>query len=105
VGAGERRWQGLWSHAVFLHQDSPEIGLTRVRLADFQCLDQEKAPALLTAMLQVAVDRCRRESIHMLELIGLSAQLEREDVLFHDVVHCSTGCTATKQRVRFWRRS
>ncbi len=69
---------GLLAHTVFLRQDSPEIGLTRVRLADFQCLDQEKAPALLTAMLQVAVDRCRQESIHMFELIGLSAQLERE---------------------------
>jgi hypothetical protein len=69
---------GLLAEAVFLRQDSPEIGLTRVRLGDFQCLDQEKAPALLTAMLQVAVDRCREESIHMLELIGLSPQLEKQ---------------------------
>jgi hypothetical protein len=69
---------GLLAEAVFFRQDSPEIGLTRVRLADFQCLDQEKAPALLTAMLQVAVERCRRESIHMLELIGLPPQLEKQ---------------------------
>ena len=69
---------GLAAYAVFLRQDNPEAGLTRVRLADFQCLEQEKAPVLLTAMLQAAVDRCRRESIHMLELIGLTPQMEKE---------------------------
>jgi hypothetical protein len=68
----------LAAYAVFLRQDNPEFGLTRVRLADFQCLDQEQAPALLTAMLQVAFDRCRQESIHMLELIGLPPHLEKE---------------------------
>lgn len=68
----------LAAYAVFLRQDNPEFGLTRVRLADFQCLDQEEAPALLTGMLQVAFDRCRQESIHMFEVIGLAAHLEKE---------------------------
>jgi len=69
---------GPSAYAVFVRQDNPEQGLTRVRLADFQCLDAGAAPALLTAMLRAAIDRCRQESIHMLELIGLSPALERE---------------------------
>ena len=69
---------GLAAYAVFVRQDSPEAGLTRVRLADFQCLDEGSAPELLTAMLDAAIDRCRRESVHMLELIGLASRLERE---------------------------
>jgi hypothetical protein len=69
---------GLAAYSVFLRQDSLETGLTRVRLTDFQCLEQERAPDLLTAMLQAAMDRCRQESIHMLELIGLDPALERK---------------------------
>ena len=69
---------GLLAYAVFVRQDNPDVGLTRVRLADFQCLEQENASRFQTAMLQVALDRCRQESIHMLELIGLSEQMERE---------------------------
>ena len=69
---------GLSAYAVFVRQDNPEAGLTRVRLADFQCLDEAAAPALLTAMLRAAIDRCRQESVHMLELIGLSPALEAE---------------------------
>jgi hypothetical protein len=69
---------GLSAYAVFVRQDSPEAGLTRMRLADFQCLDDDAAPSLLLAMIQLAIDRCRRESVHMLELIGLSPAMERE---------------------------
>jgi hypothetical protein len=69
---------GLAAYGVFLRQDSPEAGLTRVRLADFECLEQEKATTFLTAMLRTAIDRCREESIHMLELMGLAPQLEKE---------------------------
>lgn len=68
---------GLAAYSVFLRHDYPEVGLTRVRLADFQCLDQERAPDLLTAMLQAAMDRCRQESIHMLEVVGLTPALEK----------------------------
>jgi hypothetical protein len=68
----------LSAYAVFLRQDSPEIGLTRVRLVDFQCLEQEQSLTVLIAMLCTALDRCRKESIHMLELIGLPPQFEGE---------------------------
>jgi hypothetical protein len=68
---------GLSAYSVFLRHDYPEIGLTRVRLADFQCLEAEKAPELLSAMQQAALERCRQESIHMLEVIGLGPGLEK----------------------------
>jgi hypothetical protein len=66
------------SYAVFLRQDNPEAGLTRVRLADFQCLEPGNETAFLNAFLGAAIERCRQESIHMLELIGFTPQLERE---------------------------
>jgi hypothetical protein len=69
---------GLAAYSVFLRQDNLETGLKRVRLADFQCPDQDRAPELLTAMLQAAIDRCRQESIHMLEVIGLIPAWERK---------------------------
>ncbi|MFY9908195.1 MAG: hypothetical protein WCF22_12805 [Candidatus Sulfotelmatobacter sp.] len=69
---------GLAAYSVFLRHDYPEIGLTRLRLADFQCREQKSAPALLAAMLEVAMDRCRQECIHMFEVIGLAPELEKE---------------------------
>jgi hypothetical protein len=68
---------GLAAYSVFLRHDYQPIGLTRMRLADFQCLDEEQAPDSLAAMLEVAMDRCRQESIHMLELVGFSPALEK----------------------------
>ncbi len=68
---------GLAAYSVFLRYDYPQIGLTRVRLADFQCLEAERAPDLLTAMLHAAMDRCQQESIHMLEVLGLAPALAR----------------------------
>jgi hypothetical protein len=69
---------GLAAYSVFLRQDNLETGLKRVRLADFQCVEQEKAPDLLAAMLHAAIDRCRQESIHMLEVIGLTPEMDRK---------------------------
>jgi len=68
---------GLVAYSVFLRHDYPQIGLTRMRLADFQCLEEERTTDLLLAMLQAAMDRCRRESIHMFEVVGLPQKLER----------------------------
>jgi hypothetical protein len=68
---------GLAAYSVFLRHDYHPIGLTRMRLADFQCLDPELAPEALAAMLEDAMSRCRRESIHMLELVGFSPELEK----------------------------
>jgi hypothetical protein len=68
--------RGLIAYAVFLRQDRRLVGLKRVCLVDFQCLEQEKAPALLTSMLRAAFERCRQESVHMLELVGPTPLLE-----------------------------
>jgi hypothetical protein len=68
---------GLAAYALFRRSDYQPIGLTRIRMVDFQCLEQEKAPDLLAAILQVVMDRCRQESIQMLELIGLAPELEK----------------------------
>ena len=67
---------GLAAYSIFLRHDFPPIGLRRVRLVDFQCLDQERAPDLLMAMLEAGVHRCRQESIHMLELDGVTPAFE-----------------------------
>jgi hypothetical protein len=90
---------GLTAYAVFLRQDNPETGLTRVRLADFQCLEQESAPDVLAAMLQAAMDRCRKESIHMLELIGLAPALERK------LEHASPHRRALPNWIYFYKAS
>jgi hypothetical protein len=45
-------------------------------LVDFQCLDPERAPELLRAMLGKAVERSREESLHMVELAGVTPELE-----------------------------
>lgn len=67
---------GLTAYSVFLRSDYPPIGLTRMRLVDFQCLDPERAMQLLTAMLHAAMNRCRKESIQMLELVGFTPEME-----------------------------
>jgi hypothetical protein len=58
----------LLAYAVFVRRDKREFGLTRMRLADFQCLDGRET--LLIPMLEWASARCRREGIHVLEVIG-----------------------------------
>jgi len=68
---------GLVAYAVFLRYDFPQVGLTRMRLADFQCIVPENSPNILTAMLATATDRCRKESIHMFELVGVTPTLEK----------------------------
>jgi hypothetical protein len=67
---------GLIAYAVFLRHDFPQVGLTRMRLADFQCVVPENSLKILTTMLATAADRCRRESIHMFELVGVTPALE-----------------------------
>jgi hypothetical protein len=68
---------GLAAYAVFLRSDYQQIGLKRMRLVDFQCLEQERSQDVFMAMLQAASNRCREESIHMLEFIGLAPELEK----------------------------
>jgi hypothetical protein len=63
-------------YAIFLRQERPQVGLNRVCLVDFQCLDDTRCSNFLLAALWSAFERCRQESIHMLELIGLPPALE-----------------------------
>lgn len=67
----------LSAYAVFVRHDYRDIGLTRMRLADFQCLDPDRAPELLPTLLRAAAVRCRQDSIHMIEVVGFSPLLQR----------------------------
>lgn len=55
-------------YAVFLRQDSPEIGLRRMRLVDFQ--SEGDGAKFLHDVIEVALSRCHTEGIHVLESIG-----------------------------------
>jgi hypothetical protein len=68
-------WPRLAAYAIFLRRDNREFGLNRLRLIDFQALDGKNE--LLVPMLSWALDRCRREGIHMLEVIGFGPGKQR----------------------------
>jgi hypothetical protein len=63
----ERRGR-LAAYAIFHRQDYAPIGLKRLRLVDFQTLDETHDA--LPAMVAAALRSCRAERIHMLETIG-----------------------------------
>ena len=65
----------LLAYAVFSRCDNREMGLTRVRLVDFQVLNGDLKT--LVAMLAWGVRRCREESIHMLETFGFRPEKQR----------------------------
>jgi hypothetical protein len=65
----------LSAYAIFRRQDNPAYGLKRMRLVDFQTMPGEAE--LLGPMLLCALDRCRREGIHMLEAIGFCSDKQR----------------------------
>jgi hypothetical protein len=67
---------GMAGYAVFLRQQRQQVELDRVCLIDFQCLDDEKCETFFLAALCAAFERCREESVHMLELIGLPPILQ-----------------------------
>ena len=58
----------ITAYAIFWRYDNPRVGLTRMRLVDYQSLDQDTAA--LEAMLRWGLRKCRAERIHMLEAIG-----------------------------------
>jgi hypothetical protein len=66
------------AYSIFQRYDFAKVGLTRVRLIDFQCLDTNKSFDVLFAMLRIAIDRCRKTSIHMLELVGDPSELVKK---------------------------
>lgn len=59
----------LLAYSIFYCQDNAKFGLKRVRLADFQCLTDDNS--LLLPILCAALERCRCDGIHMLEVAGL----------------------------------
>jgi hypothetical protein len=58
------------AYAIFLRQDVSRLGLKRVRLIDCHSLIPNKE--LFVPLLLWALDRCRKERIHLLEHVGLS---------------------------------
>ncbi len=64
VGTASR----IEAYAIFFRDDNPKFDLKRMRLVDFQALNG--GHHLLPSMLAKALQRCRAEGIHMLEVIG-----------------------------------
>jgi hypothetical protein len=60
----------LTSYAIFQRQDKAHVGLTRMRLVDFQSVDTN--PLILDAMIVSALRRAKAEGIQMLEVLGFS---------------------------------
>ena len=58
------------AYAVFLKTENPKSGITRVSLVDFQALKANTG--LVMPMLAAALERCRKERVHLLENVGLS---------------------------------
>lgn len=63
------------AYAVFCRCDNAEVGLKRVRLVDFQVLDEDFRT--LVPMLDWGIQRCREEGIHMLESFGFRPGKQR----------------------------
>lgn len=62
------RGSDIGAYGIFLRHDNPNFALKRIRLIDYQALDGSTSK--LVPMLSWALDRCRKEGIHMLETIG-----------------------------------
>jgi len=58
----------LIGYAIFERRDIRSLDLTRVLFVDLQTLSKE--PGLCEAIVQFALERCRREGIHVLENVG-----------------------------------
>jgi hypothetical protein len=57
------------AYAIFLQTKDTAAGVNQVTLVDFQTTSD---PTLLLPMVSVALERCRKEGVHLLENIGLS---------------------------------
>lgn len=73
VSDGDR----LVAYAVFCRKDVSAIGLRRVRLIDYQSVDETDLPLML--ILAETIDQCRRDGTAVLETIGW--RLERGDLM------------------------
>ncbi|MGH9558869.1 MAG: hypothetical protein ACRD30_06470, partial [Bryobacteraceae bacterium] len=63
----------LSAYAIFYRDDNSPDGLKRIRMVDFQALDQ--TTTLLPAMLDWILAQCRAEGIHIFECIGPGLEL------------------------------
>ena len=70
----------LIAYSIFCRQDNPRFGLERMRLVDFQTLEENSS--LLLPMLSWVLQRCRSEGIDMLECIGPCPQ---QSVVFQNL--------------------
>jgi hypothetical protein len=59
------------SYGIFLQAESPDLGMIRVRLIDYQSLDPDCAS--LGPMLDLALHECQKRKVAMLESIGFCA--------------------------------
>ena len=66
---------GLIAYSVFSRQDNSHFGLKRMRLIDFQALQEKHS--LLLPMIRYALRRSREQGIHMLECVGSSPRVTR----------------------------
>lgn len=57
---------GMSAYCVLVRTDHAGTGLKRMRLADYQTLD----PTLSAALIHMAIEVCREEGVHVLELVG-----------------------------------
>ena len=62
----------ITAYAVFFRQDTPKIGLRRIRLIDLQSADETSDNFM--KMISSGIRRCRKEGIDMLEVIGFNPQ-------------------------------
>jgi hypothetical protein len=63
------------AYAIFYRQDNAANGLKRMKLADFQSLEEHNE--LLTPILFRALEECGKQGVHVLEMTGLSAEKQR----------------------------
>jgi hypothetical protein len=67
----------LGAYAAFERCDNQRLGITRMRLVDFQSLHND--PSVFLSLLGWALRECRRRGIHLLEITG--AGLGRREVV------------------------
>ena len=65
----------LAAYGILCRQDNSAFALKRMRLVDFQCLDESRDS--VKPLLAFALERCQREGIHMMEAIGFSSEKQQ----------------------------
>ena len=87
---GTEKKSEITSYAIFLREDVPKIGLRRIILVDFQTIDDN--PNVLREMLLCGLEKCRKDDIYMLEIIGLN--LQKRSIL--------ETCSPIKRKLSSW---